>query len=250
MELITSGLGQVLLLGLFVFVAGIVRGCIGFGFSALVVASGTQFIEPTLVIPLVVLLEIAASLQMALRAWREVRWDTLRPLMYGVILGTPLGVGILSITPEDTIRLILSLMILCMTLTLGAGYVYHGPMSRTVLGGVGTVSGIFNGVAAIGGMPVAIFLASAKLPIRNVRATMVVFFLLTELVFLASGIVGNLYRWSIVNTFMLACLPLAAGLTVGTVLFGRLDERILRRIVLAVLLVLSAIGVLRALIHG
>ena len=56
MELITTGIGEALLLGVIVFLAGIVRGCIGFGFSALVVASATQFIEPSLVVPLVVLL--------------------------------------------------------------------------------------------------------------------------------------------------------------------------------------------------
>ncbi len=136
MELITTGIGEALLLGVIVFLAGIVRGCIGFGFSALVVASATQFIEPSLVVPLVVLLEIAASLQMAVRAWREVRWETLRFLMIGVIVGTPFGVAILAVAPEDIVRLMLSIMIFAMALTLFAGYSYHGPMSRPVLGGV------------------------------------------------------------------------------------------------------------------
>jgi uncharacterized membrane protein YfcA len=97
-------------------------------------------------------------------------------------------------------------------------------------------------------MPVAIFLASAKLPVRTIRATMVAFFLCTELIFLISGIAGDLYRWSIVNTFLLACIPMAVGLSLGTTLFGRLDERMLRRSVIGLLLVLSSIGALRALL--
>ncbi len=250
MELITANVWQATALGLIVFVAGVVRGCIGFGFSALVVASATHFITPALVVPLVVLMEIAASLQMALRAWREVRWELLRMLLIGVIVGTPVGVLVLLVTPEDAVRLILSLLILSMAIALSVGHTYSGPMSRPVLGGVGIISGLFNGIAALGGMPVALFLASAKLPVRTIRATMVVFFLCTELVFLVSGVASNLYRWSIVNTFLLACVPLAAGLSLGTALFGRLDERVLRRIVLGLLLALSAIGVVRALFQA
>ncbi len=247
MDLITLGTAQAIVFGIIVFFAGIVRGCIGFGFSALVVVSATQFVEPTQVVPLVVLLEIAASVQMAVRAWRDVRWDTLGFMLLGVMVGTPIGIWVLAAAPASTLRLVLSLLILTMTAVLGAGYVYRGPMSRPVLSGVGVVSGIFNGIAAIGGMPVAIFLTSAKLPIRAVRATMVVFFLFTELAFLISGVIGKLYHAAIINSFLLACLPMAVGLALGGRLFGRLDERMLRRIVLAVLFALAAVGVLRAI---
>ena len=247
MDLITAGAAQAIFLGVIVFFAGIVRGCIGFGFSALVVVSATQFVEPTQIVPLVVLLEIAASVQMALRAWRDVRWDTLGFLLAGVVVGTPIGIWVLAAAPAPTVRLVLSLLILSMTIVLGAGYVYRGPMSRPVLSGVGVVSGVFNGIAAIGGMPVAIFLTSAELPIRAVRATMVVFFLCTELAFLISGVVGNLYHSAIINTFLLATVPMAIGLALGGRLFGRLDERMLRRMVLAVLFALATVGVLRAM---
>ncbi len=47
---------------LVVLIAGIVRGAIGFGFSALVVASAGFWLSPVPVICLVILLEAAASL--------------------------------------------------------------------------------------------------------------------------------------------------------------------------------------------
>lgn len=246
MELITSGFVQTAMLGACVFIAGIVRGCIGFGFSALVVATASLFLEPSDIVPVVVVLEIVASLQMAFRVWHDVLRDLVLVLLLGVIVGTPVGVYILSIAEPDTLRLILSVMILAMTVVLSIGYAYSGPLNRPVLGGVGMVSGVFNGVAGIGGMPVAIFMASAKFPIRRIRASMVMFLLGTELIFLASAAVGDLYRWSIVNTSVLACLPMVAGLILGSRLFGKLDEGVLRRIFVMVLLSLSVIGVIRA----
>ncbi len=246
MELITTGLTETALLVTSVFVAGVVRGCIGFGFSALVVASTSLFLAPSAVVPMVVLLEIVASLQMVFRVWRDVLRELLVVLSLGVLVGTPIGVYFLSIAPADTLRLVLSIMILSMTVVLSVGYVYSGPLNRPVMSALGMLSGVFNGVAGIGGMPVAIFLASAKFPIRRIRATMVIFLLVTELIFLASAAVGDVYRWSIVNTSVLACLPMAVGLMLGSRLFGKLDEGILRRIFVLILLALSLIGVLRA----
>jgi uncharacterized membrane protein YfcA len=248
LELFTSGLLQTAILGVAVFIAGVVRGCIGFGFSALVVASTSLFLNPADLVPMVVLLEIVASLQMVIRVWRDVLRDLVVVLSIGVLLGTPVGVYFLSIAEPDALRLALSIMILAMTVILSVGYIYTGPMNRSVLASVGAVSGIFNGIAGIGGMPVAIFLASAKFPIRRIRGSMVIFLLVTELIFLASAFASELYRWSIVNTSILACVPMGAGLITGSWMYGKLDERMLRRIFVSILMVLSIIGVVRAMV--
>lgn len=248
MELITTGLSQTLVLLTGVFVAGVVRGCIGFGFSALVVVSTSLFLNPSEVVPLVVLLEIVASVQMALRVWRDVLKELLVVLLIGACVGTPLGVYILSVSHADTLRLLLSGTILAMSVILSAGYVYSGPVNRQILLVVGAVSGAFNGIAGIGGMPVAIFLASVKYPIRRIRASMIFFLLGTELIFVATAAVGELYQRSIINTFVMALLPMAAGLVLGSHLFSKLDERLLRRIFLWTLLLLAVVGVSRAVL--
>lgn len=248
LELITTGLSQTLVLLTGVFVAGVVRGCIGFGFSALVVVSTSLFLNPSEVVPLVVLLEIVASVQMALRVWRDVLKELLVVLLIGACVGTPLGVYILSVSHADTLRLLLSGTILAMSVILSAGYVYSGPVNRQILLVVGAVSGAFNGIAGIGGMPVAIFLASVKYPIRRIRASMIFFLLGTELIFVATAAVGELYQRSIINTFVMALLPMAAGLVLGSHLFSKLDERLLRRIFLWTLLLLAVVGVSRAVL--
>jgi uncharacterized membrane protein YfcA len=246
-DLITASTTETALLGLCVFIAGIVRGCIGFGFSALVVASGSLFIHPALIVPMLVLLELAASLHMLPGVWRDTAWRLLLFMSLGVMVTTPVGVYVLSIAPQQTLRLILSLSILVMAVVLANGYAYRGALNRPVLIGVGSISGLFNGMAGIGGMPVAIFLASAKLSVNRIRASMVVFLFMTEIVFLFSGIVGGVYSKMIVASFGAALLPMVVGIALGARLYGRLDDVVLRRFILVVLVLLAVVGVARAL---
>lgn len=63
----------------------------------------------------------------------------------------------------------------------------------------GLVSGFFNGVAAIGGIAVAVLLSTAQMPPAAMRATMVMLLLMTDLYALAwAGLVSvNMEKGSV-----------------------------------------------------
>ena len=63
-----------LLSALLIFLAAIVRGYSGFGFSLLAITSLSLIHPLTLVIPAVFMMEIAASIHMLPSVWREVHW--------------------------------------------------------------------------------------------------------------------------------------------------------------------------------
>jgi uncharacterized protein len=75
-----------------VFLAAIVRGYSGFGFSLLAITSLSLVFAPAQVIPAIFMLEIAASLHMLPSIWRDVHWRSLGFLLTGTIIGTPVGV--------------------------------------------------------------------------------------------------------------------------------------------------------------
>ncbi|MGB1254093.1 MAG: TSUP family transporter, partial [Candidatus Promineifilaceae bacterium] len=97
-------LGQLLLFGLIITLAGVVRGCIGFGFSAIVVASTSFWLPPVAVVNLVVLLEIAASINMLPTVYKEVKRDLLIPLTVGSLLTTSLGTWFLATLSADVLQ--------------------------------------------------------------------------------------------------------------------------------------------------
>ena len=72
-----------------IFVSAVIRGYSGFGFSALTVSSLSFVLPPIEIIPLVFLLEIAASINMLPMVWKEVDWKILKWLILGNVVGTP-----------------------------------------------------------------------------------------------------------------------------------------------------------------
>jgi uncharacterized membrane protein YfcA len=229
-----------------VLLAGIVRGFAGFGFSALTVAGMSLFFSPAQVVPAVFVLEVLASLTLLRSVWSEIHWGWLRPLLIGNALTIPLGVWMLAVVPEAPLRAIVSIVILIAAVLLLSGF--KAPWSDTpaLRLGTGFVSGIFNGLAAIGGMAVAVMLFTTVISGAAARATLIALFFATDLYSLAwaggNGLLdANLLRW--VGWLV---VPMLIGIAIGRKRFLRVDEAGFRRGVLRVLAVMAVLGLVRA----
>ena len=88
MDLATAALAVVVVL-----LAGFIRGYSGFGFSAFVVTGLSMMMPPAQAVPMILLLEILASL----RLWRQVRdkadWRLLGWLALGGVIASPFGLA-------------------------------------------------------------------------------------------------------------------------------------------------------------
>ncbi len=87
-----------------VFIAALVRGYSGFGASALIVTSLTLVLPPAEVVPISLLLEIAASLGLLAQVWKDVPWRTMAWLLIGAAFGTQAGFGNLDRVRGGTSR--------------------------------------------------------------------------------------------------------------------------------------------------
>ncbi|MGB1310899.1 MAG: TSUP family transporter, partial [Leucothrix sp.] len=85
------------LLFLIVFLASIVRGAIGFGFSAIVVASTSFWLPPISAVCLTVILEVIASLVMFRGVQNDVDYSLLLPLSIGTLAASIIGVTLLAV---------------------------------------------------------------------------------------------------------------------------------------------------------
>jgi hypothetical protein len=229
-----------------VLLAGVVRGFAGFGFSALTVAGMSLFFSPAQVVPAVFVLEVLASLALLRSVWNQIDWDWLRPLLIGNAVAIPLGVWLLAVVPEGPLRAIVSSVILVAAVLLLSGF--RAPWSDTpaLRLGTGCVSGVFNGLAAIGGMVVAVMLFTTAVSGATARATLIALFFATDLYSLAwaggAGLLdANLLRWV---GWLFA--PMLIGIALGRQHFLRVDEAGFRRGVLRVLAAMAGLGLLRA----
>ena len=68
---------------LIVFLAAIVRGFSGFGFSLLAISALSLLYPPQQIFPPIFLMEIAASLHLLPSVWRHIHWRSMAPLLAG-----------------------------------------------------------------------------------------------------------------------------------------------------------------------
>ncbi len=233
--------------GLALLVAAIVRGYSGFGFSMLAVLGLTLALPPAEAIPIVLTLEVAASLHMLPGVWRQIDWRSLWPLVVGALVATPFGVHLLATLPETPIRLAIATLVVTATILLWRGFALQRMPGIGATLATGSAVGLLNGGLGIGGPPVILFYLSSPAGTAAVRASLVAYFLATDTYALALGAAEGLVT---TRTFLaaLALLPvLLLGIAIGSRGFIRTDPATFRKAVLVLLLILSAAGVARAL---
>lgn len=236
-----------------VFAAGVVRGFAGFGFSALCVAGLSLFLPPAHVVPPIFALEVLASLALLRGAVRDVDWRWLGWLVLGNALCIPLGVALLAFVSETPLRLLIGALLLLAAALLRSGWKLALVPTRGVRLFTGLVSGLVNGVAAIGGIAVAVLLSSTALAPAAMRATMILLFLFTDLYALAWAAVlpgdagQDLLGPRTLQLALWLSPAMLAGIGFGQRAFAGVSPAAFRRQVLNLLMLIAALSVARAL---
>jgi uncharacterized membrane protein YfcA len=127
-------------------------------------------------------------------------------------------------------RWLLAVLVLVAVALMASGWRYHGRPTVPLSLGVGALSGLFNGMASIGGMPLAVFWLGAQRNDRHkTRANMQAFFGVSTL------ISGTVLWWKGILTggALMMAVPLFAiygvGLWAGTHGFRLASEQTFRR---------------------
>jgi len=231
-----------------VFAAALIRGYSGFGLSAIVVISLTLVLPPAEVVPIGILLEIVASLGVLPQVWRVAAWPTMGLLLLGACLGTPLGVFLLTDLPVNVMRAAIASIVLCASLLLLFGTRWRLKPDTVPVLGTGAISGVANGAAAVGGLPVVLFFLSTDTVAATARATVIIYLMILGLYGSAALYIGGLLTLEVLARTALLCIPLFLGVAFGHRHFLRTSPESFRRFALWLLIVLSSAGLLRAIL--
>ncbi len=230
-----------------VFLAAILRGVTGFGFSLALVVVMTLFMPPAQAASYILLWEILASVVHLPVLWKYVHWKMLRWLTVGVILGTPLGVASLIIISPVPMTVAINVTVMFLSILLLCGFSMKRHLSTTEIVGTGIVSGIINGASANGGPPVILLFFSSPSGAAVGRATIIAYFFITDVWASAIFVQQGLTTWDTLWVSLLFLPIMGAGLAIGHKLYGKLDEQKFKKGAILFLLVVSAISCVRML---
>ena len=231
-----------------IFLAAIVRGFSGFGFSLLAISALSLVYAPAEIVPSIFMLELAASLNLLPSIWKDVHWRSLLPLTIGCLLATPLGVYALAKAPVVPMQIALSIFVLVATVLLWRGFALKTMPGTIASTAAGAASGLANGAFGIGGPPVVLFYFSSPAGNAAGRASLIAFFLATDIIGLANQSAYGLVTWDAALRALMFLPALLVGVWIGQRSFKGTDPETFRKAVLALLGVLAVMIGIKALL--
>jgi uncharacterized protein len=228
-----------------VFIASIIRGFNGFGFSAICI-SGFSFIIPAIeIIPIILILEVLISIFMIPYIWNKIDWNFVTKILIGMVVGSPIGLYLLKYLPSETTHLAVCLIIIFFSILLMRGYSNKKINNDYAKVFTGLISGTLNGLTTLGGMPVALFLLITSIQPAIIRGSLAALFFLTDIyAFILSFFAGIVDMTTIYRIIPLIII-LPMGVFIGDRFFIKSKERTYRKVVFYFLILISIFGIFR-----
>jgi len=228
-----------------------VRGFTGFGF-ALAAAPLLVFIfPPALIVPVVLLLDMAAGVMASIQARRMANMRLVMLLGVPSLALVPLGAMVLANLSEETARLSIGLIVILAV----PGLLYPQRLnmktkfSQLIAIGTGSISGLMNGAFGLGGPPIGLFMARSAMVVESIRATTIIYFLIADTgAVLSNALVGNVGVQTL-KIFAFSLIFVLMGNQVGTVLFKKFGSKIYRQSI-GVLLLLNGLVLVASVLSG
>ena len=238
-------LSQFLIILFVVFIASIIRGFNGFGFSATCI-SGFSFILPAIeIVPVILILEVFISIFMIPYVWNKIDWDFVFKLLIGIGIGSPVGLYLLKYLSAETTHLYVCLIIIFFSLLLMKGYTNKNINNDQSKIFSGIISGALNGLTTLGGMPVALFLLVTSIQPAVIRGSLAALFFLTDVYAFILSFFGGIVDMTTIYRTVPLIIILPLGAYIGNKFFIKSKEQLYRKVVFNFLIVISIFGILR-----
>jgi uncharacterized membrane protein YfcA len=239
--------GQLLLVSsIAIFLAAVVRGFSGFGFSLLAITAISIFMPAQEIVPSIFLLEVAASLNLIPSIWREIDWRGIAFLILGYVIGLVPGIYALVHAPAAPLNIALGLFVIVTSLVMLSGFRLQKTPGPPAIVATGVASGLLNGAFGTGGPPVVLFYFSTPAAAAVGRASIIAFFFLTDTL----GLIGQAYSGIITTqSFVqfIAWIPaLLVGVAIGAKGFKHMEQVKFRKAVLIILIGLAVVTLVKA----
>ena len=238
-------LSEFLLILLIVFVASIIRGFNGFGFSATCISGFSFILPPIEIVPIILILEVLISVFMAPYVWNRIDWNFVFKVLIGMIIGSPIGLYLLKYLSPQITHLSVCLIIIFFSILLMRGYLNKKINNNGSKIFTGIISGTLNGLTTLGGMPVALFLLVTSIQPSVIRGSLAALFFLTDIYAFALSYFGGIVDITTIYRTLPLIILLPIGVYIGDKFFIKSKEVIYRKVVFYFLIIISVFGILR-----
>ena len=168
-------------------------------------------------------------------------------MLAGAAVGVPVGAAFLTLFAPLTLRWLIAAIAAAMLLLLISGWRYSGRPHPTATIAVGAISGVFSGIAQIGGPPAMAYWLGIGTVHAKIRANLILYFAASTILNLLSYWWGGLISVIAVKIGLFVGPAFGIGAFGGSRMFGLASPTMFRNmsfalIALAIILSLPLFG--------
>jgi uncharacterized membrane protein YfcA len=209
---------------LVVFVATFIRSAFGFGEALIAVPLLALFLPLKVAAPLAVLVSITIAGVVVAQDWRKIHVRSTGWLVVSTLLGTPVGVMLLSSSHQRAVTTTLAIFIITFSIysLVGKKPPELKEDNRAWLFGCGFCAGVLGGAYGMNGPPLVIYGAMRRWSAQHFRATLQGYFLPASIVGMFGYWLTGLWVPAVTHDYLI-CLPvLLPGIWLGRLVNHRL----------------------------
>jgi len=222
--------------------AGVVRGFSGFGSALIYMPLMAAVYEPRVAAVTLLMIDFVSTAPYALGAFRHCTWREVLPIFLAASVGIPFGALALTAVDPTILRWFMALVVLALLAVLMSGWHYEGQPRLPLTIGVGLFSGVGGGAVQIAGPAVIIYWLGGGNPAATVRANLLVYFLLTEIVLIAAYVWQGLFDANLSALSMLLAPPFFIATAAGAYFFHGSSDLLYRRIAYAIIVAAAVLS--------
>jgi uncharacterized membrane protein YfcA len=215
--------------------AGLVRGFSGFGSALIYMPLVAAVYDPRVAAVTLLLIDTVGAAPFAVRAFPQCTWREVLPIFLSAAIAIPFGTMALLVVDPTVLRWFIALLVLSLLAVLISGWRYRGTPRLPVTVGVGLFSGFGGGAVQIAGPAVIIYWLGGGNPAATVRANLLVYFLLTDVLLCVVYYLQDLFTPDTVALALLLAVPFFLATAAGAYFFHGASELLYRRIAYAII---------------
>src|SRR6267142_1538973 len=224
------GLNAAIAICAIAFVSGTARGFSGFGSALIFMPLASSIAGPRLVAALLLIIDFIAAAPLLPGAWTKADRKATAVMVFGALIGVPIGTYFLSRLDPVTTRWIISGFVFALLLLLLSGWRYRGKDYPSISVGIGALSGFCSGLAQTGGPPIVGYWLGRPIASVIARANILLFFAASDFFSAVSYAAAGLITADAIKFSFVVGPVYAIGVWFGASLFGKASEALFRAI--------------------
>jgi uncharacterized membrane protein YfcA len=215
--------------------AGLTRGFSGFGGAMIYMPLISAIYDPRIAAVTILLVDLVSATPFAIPEMRRCTWREVTPLSIALAVGLPIGTWALLVLDPVVLRWCIAIVVLSLVPVLWSGWRYHGRPRLPITLGVGLFAGVSAGAVLIAGPPVILYWLGGGSSAKTLRANLMVFFMICDLLLVAIFGYANLFEARPLALSVLLGLPFFVGMAIGARFFHGTSDRVYRAIAYAII---------------